>query len=181
MRTAVIVSAALLALSFAPANSQTRIGSGSQSCQKWIDLHSVSPSAETTALDSWALGYLEGRATLLDSEAQLKGLPPMNILQGLDVPTVIKLTGEYCRGNPLPTIGEAVDQLSAQMVADKGIHIRSSELKGIRKIQVVTNRPQVETTGSGEITGSISNTHRCETISVTDPTNAIIRNFRKCE
>lgn len=180
MRTAAIVSVALLALSFTPANAENRLG-GSQSCQKWVDLHSGSPTAETTAMDNWALGYLEGRATFIDSEFKVKGLPPTNVLQGLDAPTVIKLMGEYCRGNPLPTIGEAAAQLSVQMVADKGARTHLAASNGVPKIQVVTNKPQAETTGSGDITGSVSRAHWCEAISVTDPTSGVIRNFRKCQ
>ena len=181
VRTIVTISLAILGFSCVSANSQTLVDNGSLTCEKWAELHRSSPTADTIALDSWVFGYLNGEAKFIDANTRMKGLPPRDILRGLDNHTIIELTGEYCRGKPLRTVAEAVSELTAQMVAENNSgRIRASELSGIPKVQVQTTRPRAETTGSGDITGSIGPVLRCEVISVSDSTNTVIRKFRKC-
>jgi hypothetical protein len=180
MRAIGTISAGILALSCVSANSQTLTGHGAQTCEKWTELHRSSQVADTTALDNWVFGYLDGEAKVVDASNRIKGLPPVDILQGLDSPTIVGLVGEYCRGNPLRTVDEAVSELTAQMVAENR-QGRVHASNGSPKIKIETNRPRAETTGSGDITGSITPIHQCEIIAVNDPTNTVIRKFRKCD
>lgn len=171
------ISAAILTLSSVNASSQTVLSVGGQTCDKWADVH-VSTSSESAALDNWVHGYVAGKAAVIEADNRTKGLPPTKVLRGLDAATVVRLTGEYCRGNPLRTVAQAADELSAQAVADgstPALVTRPSRVK------IVTNRPAAETTGSGDITGSVKPFHECERIAVVDSSETAVREFRKCE
>ena len=117
-RAVVTISAAILALSCVSANSQALTDQGAQTCEKWNDLHQGSPTADTTALDNWVFGYLSGEAKFLDASNRIKGLPPMDILQGIDGKAAVALMSEYCRGNLVRTINEALGELSVGTVAE---------------------------------------------------------------
>lgn len=177
-----IISAAIMVCATAQARSQELTNWGSETCAKWTAVHSSSPSTpDGASADNWVVGYLSGKASVIDAEARLKGLPPTNILRGLDRLSIVRLTGEYCRTKSILTLSEAVDELAVQAVA--GTAERGPEVASFRVEDALPNHKRVvETTGSdGDITGSITPVHKCETITVSAAASGISRRFLKCE
>src|SRR4051794_28537250 len=91
-RTNFAVAAIILSLSSTSAVTQTLVGYGSNTCAAWTQAHRSANAPDQEALDSWALGYLDGIAKYVASDKQLKNLPPADILKGLDRPAAIALT-----------------------------------------------------------------------------------------
>lgn len=175
-RNAFTVSAFILVFSTFSASAQTLISQGDQTCDKWAAAHSA--SADASALDNWVIGYLQGKANYIESDDRTRGMTARNILRGLDGPTIVRLTGEYCGSKPLQTVARAADQLAAQATSD--ISARTGEAAPTQ-VEVTTDKPPVETTGSGDITGSISSGHSCREMTIKDASNDPIRRFRKCD
>jgi hypothetical protein len=173
------ISALILGLASVDASAQTVLNAGGQTCEKWTEVHEYpSPTTETSRFDGWVIGYVQGKAATIEAENRIKGFPAIKVLRGMDDPTVVQLTGVYCRGNPVRTLAEVGDTLMAQAVADSSSNV---VVVGPSRVKIVTQKPLAETTGSGDITGSINPTHRCELITVSDASETIIRRFRKCD
>jgi hypothetical protein len=118
---------AMLALSCIPANSQNAISRyGAQTCGDWMRVHQTSSTAESMAVNSWVLGYLEAMAKFVDTNRVMKGLPLSDALKGLDDASVIALVERFCRGNPRHTLDETVSALGAQMIASEPQVVQSS-------------------------------------------------------
>src|SRR5205823_5061035 len=106
-RTHFAVAAIVLSLSSVSASSQTLVGYGSATCASWIETHRSGNAADRVALDSWVFGYVDGLAKYVDGERQLKGRPPEDILKGLDRPSTVALTSQFCQANPAQTLDSA--------------------------------------------------------------------------
>ena len=118
-RSLFALSAVVLALACTQANSQTLTltGYGAETCGKWLASQRTPDAPATIALDNWVFGHLDGVAKFVDATYVLKGKPAPDMLQGLDRQSVVALMGEYCRTNPALTVDQALNALSAQMVA----------------------------------------------------------------
>lgn len=171
------ISALILGLANVNASAQPVLNVGGQTCEKWTEIHQ-SPTTETSSFDGWVIGYVQGKAATIEAENRIKGFPAIKVLRGMDSPALVQLTGVFCRGNPLRTLAEAGDTLMGQAVADSSPDV---VVVGPSRVKIVTQKPLAETTGSGDITGSITPTHRCELITVGDASEKIARRFRKCD
>lgn len=170
-RNSFAISALILAFSTFNAHAQTSVDRGGETCEKWAAVHSTSSaSADVSAFDNWVVGYLQGKANLIEAEDRTKGMTARNILRGLDAPTIVRLTGEYCATKPLQTVAQAADQLVAQAVAGSA-----------RTGQTPAQSPPGETTGSGAVTGSMPPDDGCKIVTTKDASNNTIRRFRKCD
>ena len=116
----------ICAFSCGPSSAQSLTEHGAATCQQWMAMHQAPNAPDTVALDNWVFGYLDGFARNVDGNYAIKGLPPADILRGLDRPSIIALMGQFCRPNPLRTVDEALTRLSAQMVAANRRLVRSS-------------------------------------------------------
>jgi hypothetical protein len=116
-------SLAALAFAFGPAQATTLSGYGAQTCGDWRaahrDAHSVTGAGSSTqvAADQWVFGYVDALAKFIDSERQLKSLPALDIQAGLDDAAILTLVDRFCGTNPRRSLGDAVGDLSAQLVA----------------------------------------------------------------
>jgi hypothetical protein len=117
-RTHFAVAAILLSLTSASASSQNLVGYGSVTCAAWIEAHRSTYATDRTALDSWVFGYLDGQAKYIDGERQVKNRPAADLLKGLDRPSIITLTSQFCQTNPAQTLDNALAAMSAQLVVD---------------------------------------------------------------
>ncbi|HZP79370.1 MAG TPA: hypothetical protein VFB45_24765 [Pseudolabrys sp.] len=89
---------------------------GQQTCRQWLETHQTS-NAQANAADAWVLGHIDALAKFIDANNEMKGLPPTQALKGLDGSTVLALMEGSCRGNPRRTVADALDGLSAQLLA----------------------------------------------------------------
>ena len=133
-RTHFAVAAMLLSFSSVSASSQTLVGYGADTCAGWIEAHRSGNAPDKIALDSWAFGYLDGLAKYIDSEKQLKNLPAADILKGLDRPSVVALTSQFCQANPAQTLDNALAAMTAQLAIDdsrvSGVNRAASSASG---------------------------------------------------
>ena len=75
-------------------------------------------AADKVALDGWVFGYVDGLAKYIDGERQLKNRPAADILKGLDRPSIVALTSQFCQTNPAQTLDNALAAMTAQLVVD---------------------------------------------------------------
>lgn len=176
-RNTFAIAALILVLSNFNARAQTLVDRGGETCEKWAAVHSTtSAAADVSAFDNWVIGYLQGKANVIASEDRTKGMTARNILLGLDGPTIVRLTGEYCGAKPLQTVAQAADQLAAQAIA--GISPRAG---GAPAQAQTKDRPPGETTGSGAVTGQMPPDDGCRIVTTRDALNNVVRRFRKCD
>ena len=111
------LSAILFALTGATASSQPLTNFGMRTCANWNTSQQAPTSPDTIAVDNWVFGRLDGLAKYVDATNATKGLPPQDILSGLDRPSALALVNQYCVGRLARTLDQALGAMSAQMVA----------------------------------------------------------------
>lgn len=156
--SALVLAAAFAGLTFNAATAETLSGYGSRTCDQWEQWHRGQISTDTVASENWVFGTLEGIASMAEADNRMRGLPPLDVLRGLDGPMVIALIGEYCR--PHRALKDAVSELGAQLVTETGLVASGTPrpaTSGGRVLLVKAAAPR-ETTGSAavETTGTVA-------------------------
>jgi hypothetical protein len=182
-----IFAALVLTLTASPSHSEVVGGYGLSTCEQWANWHRGQPTSETAAAENWAVGYLEGLADMAEGDRLVRRLPAMDVMRGLDRPTIVALVSEYCR--PQRLLKNAVHELGGTLVGESLVvssGVTPQATRGARVLQVKTAVP--ETTGAAvvETTGSIAATRQrgaCETLLVQGRTPsgaAVTRTLSKC-
>lgn len=178
-------AAIVVALSCVPANALTLTGAGARSCQSWLNSHAAATITSDDPASNWAFGYLDGLSGFVAQYDTVKGYPQRDLLSRLDRASIVKLVNIYCAGHPERTIQEAVTEVGAQLVAEDRSGDRARDWRPSSAANVVVGppRPRVETTGSGEITGSIRSAASpvCRVIIVTNANGDTLHRLRKCD
>lgn len=178
-------AASFLALSCVPANSLTETGLGTELCQTWSDAHVGASTISDDHSSSWVFGYLDALSASVAQSNIIKGNPPRDLLSHLDRPAILKLVNIYCAGHPERTIQQAVAEVGAQLVAEDRVRsVRPTPRASIPAAVVVRPaRVPAETTGSGDITGSIHSARlpACRTVIVANADGETLHRLRKCD
>jgi hypothetical protein len=114
MFRSIVVAMATLALSAAPVSSARIFGHGLSSCGKWTDVRR-SQSPDNIAHASWAIGYLSGINQVISAYEK------KDILIRQDAQALLAWLDNYCRANPLETVGKALDLLTDELVKRAGL------------------------------------------------------------
>ena len=94
-----MLSIALVSSTPAYAVAVTTIGSGSQSCGKWLSARENNANRTTfLQMGSWAVGFLSGAVWVTSTD----------ILANTDSDGVFYWLDNYCRANPTATFSDAV-------------------------------------------------------------------------
>lgn len=175
----------ILALSCVPAKSVTVTGVGTQSCQSWSDAHVGATMTSDDLASSWILGYLDGLSALASQHALIKGDPQRDLLSQLDGPAIIKLVNIYCAGHPERKIQQAAAEVGAQLIAeDRPVKDHLDRRPSTATAVVVQpTRIRRETTGSGDIAGSIRTIAptACRVVVVSNSGGETLHRLRKCD
>ncbi len=81
---------------------------GSRSCGDWVSTRPVR-SIETIAVETWLVGYLSGLAIGTNKD----------FIKGTDNPSIFLWVDNYCRANPLKSLGDAGTDLYFELIKQK--------------------------------------------------------------
>lgn len=184
--TRFIVAASTLFLAFSslPANSLTLTGVGSQSCQSWQNARKAA-AKDSDADANWVFGYLDGLSASVNGNYAVKGQPRSDLLAHLDKQSIIKLVGIYCEGHPNRTLQQAAAEIGVQLIADdrSGNTGQSGRPSVATTVEIRQPRARAETTGSGDVTGSVrsARTSTCKVVDLADARGQTVHQLRKCD
>jgi hypothetical protein len=108
-----VLAATFMFASYAPGSSQTVLGEGTQSCERWSferPSGGGGVSADGVAMFSWVLGYLSG------ANGEQKRF---DFLRRTDSAGVLAWMNNYCEKNPLNKIYQGADELEAELRSRK--------------------------------------------------------------
>jgi hypothetical protein len=178
-------SGLFLLLSCLPASSLTLTGAGSETCQAWRQAHASSPATDNDATAAWVFGYLDSLSASVAGNNAVNGQPNTDLLNRLDRQSIVKLVSVYCDGHPDRTIRQAVIELGVQLIAERRPKrgANRQQASTAASVQIRPTRVRAETTGSGDVTGSIrtSSISACKTVDVADAHGQIVHQLRKCD